>query len=258
MSKNTIKSYYNREANKINEDYLVSKTINHSGIKGEKRERIIADFLTRQLSSHFHVNKNIELFNHLGKTSKELDIVVTNNTNFNFSNMKLGKMPVEYAAAVITIKSNLDKTNLIDCLENLASVPRFSNDVIQTRGLLDDKEATIGFITKFPVNVIYAYEGINHKKIVEHLNEYYITNKLTPYNRRAHIVIVNKTTLISIGKEGGYDDSSEAVEENDNFGYAYAMMIHRITEYIDWIPYLRISLVKHIYSSFFDNPDFFK
>jgi len=95
---------------------------------GSSREKVYYEFLKKHLPSQCNINYGGYLFNYDGLESKQIDLIVTTDSvpQFNFFNSDYnGKTfaPVEGTSAAISIKSNLDKEQLINALENIRSIP---------------------------------------------------------------------------------------------------------------------------------------
>src|SRR5262245_8542419 len=95
---------------------------------GTSRERIYADFLRQHAPSKCNVFFGGFLFDFSGNESKQMDVIVTTDTapRFDFQNRDDGGKsfsPVEGTLGAVSIKSYLDKAQLFDALEGVASIP---------------------------------------------------------------------------------------------------------------------------------------
>jgi len=92
---------------------------------------------------------------------------------------------VERTIGIASIKSTLDKKELIDSLALIATIP-------PTKPL--EKRVTLGISIKnyddWLYKIIYASEGIEGKTILQHLVEYYSANPQIPITRRPNLIHV--------------------------------------------------------------------
>jgi hypothetical protein len=140
---------------------------------GMAREDVYANFLRQHLPANCVIAFGGFLFDQTGQESGQIDIIVSEASvlQFNFYNQDTkGKTfaCVDGCVAAASVKSKLDRADLFDSLENLASIP--------------DKQSIEGrypFILSlpnyedYPYKVIYASEGIKGETIYAHLLEYY-------------------------------------------------------------------------------------
>lgn len=158
---------------------------------GQSRERVYAEFLRLHAPSKCNVFLGGFLFHdETGAESKQLDVIVTTDRapRFNFHNADgAGKSfsPVEGTLAVASIKSTLDKKQLIDSLEGFASIP-------PTRDLEKRKPPNLNIqgYDDWPYKVIYANDGISGTTLLEHVNGYYTENSGIPPSRRLNVIHV--------------------------------------------------------------------
>ena len=158
---------------------------------GQSRERVYAEFLRFHAPSKCNVFLGGFLFHdETGAESKQLDVIVTTDTapRFNFHNADgAGKSfsPVEGTLAVASIKSTLDKKQLIDSLEGIASIP-------PTRDLEKRKPPNLNIqgYDDWPYKVIYANDGISGTTLLEHVNGYHTENPEIPLSLRPNVIHV--------------------------------------------------------------------
>jgi len=157
---------------------------------GMSREKIYAEFLRQHAPSKCNVLLGGFLFDEDGNESKQLDIIVTTDTaiRFNFhSSDGSGKSfsPVEGTLGVVSIKSTLNKNELIDALDGIASIPPTKTLDGRIHILL-----TIKNYDDWPLKVIYATNGIALETLSMHLNDYYTANPTIPFTRRPNFIHV--------------------------------------------------------------------
>ncbi|ATE73830.1 hypothetical protein CNO08_22180 [Lysobacter capsici] len=154
-------------------------------------------FLRQHAPTKCNVFKGGFVFDDDGVESKQLDIIVTTDIapRFDFHNSSgSGKAfsPVEGTLGVFSIKSTLDRKELFDALEGIASIPPMRalegriNPLMKLRGYDD-----------WPLKVIYASKGISLEKAWAHLHEFYAVNPSVPIARRPNFIHVAGGYLIS-------------------------------------------------------------
>jgi hypothetical protein len=99
--------------------------------------------------------------------------------------------------SAISVKSNLDKKQFWDALDNLASIPttprafapinRQDDPVLQ--GVIEE------LVYKTPYKVIFAFKGLNIDAVLDHL-EQYIRDKKPDDGTMPDLIIVNKSYFI--------------------------------------------------------------
>jgi hypothetical protein len=158
---------------------------------GMSRERVYAEILKLHLPSSCNVLYGGFLFGMDGTESRQIDLIITNDLTlqFNFHNRDgSGKSfaCIDGTIAVVLIKSTLDSKELVDALQNLASIPaklplgnRFVPSLRKLNGYDD-----------WPHKIIYASDGIALKSIEQTLHKYYQDNPQIPYECRPNLIHV--------------------------------------------------------------------
>jgi len=117
-------------ANILNsESDLAASMVEQGGELGNAREALINGVLSRILPSIYEVGTG-EIIDHLGKHSRQIDIVIARRDFPSLSLPSGSKVyPVESVLATIEVKSELNKKNLYQALENCASVSDLAPNV---------------------------------------------------------------------------------------------------------------------------------
>jgi len=157
---------------------------------GMSRERVYADFLRTHLPSSCNVQFGGFLFGLEGEESNQIDLIVTADVcpQFNFSNRDgRGKTfsCVDGTLAVVSLKSNLNSTQLREALTNLASIPR--KVPLQGQGLT---LLNIPDYPAWPFKIIYAPKGVSLITLGETLLTYYIEHPDVPQTHRPNLIHV--------------------------------------------------------------------
>lgn len=243
--------YLNLTANKFELKATRAGIIGHNSRTGENREDILGKFLDNHLPQRL-IRFNGNIFDINDNISKEIDIIVCNDISLRFSKEMKMTINIESVASAITVKSTLTKDELFDCLSNLASIPQFSNDILSFRGLVSDPYND--FIEKHPNLFVFAYDGLSADTIYSHILEYYKNHSEIPFNRYPRAVIVNKKYMITFHRIQGVTSTGFHIEPNtfvksilsdDLVGFPLARILNDITDYVDWLPYMRINTYKY-------------
>lgn len=191
-----LKAYYANVAEVLKGTADAAAIFPNPTDRGGARERIYCDFLKQHAPSKCNVFIGGYLFDEDGQESKQLDVIVTTDTapRFNFHNRNgddRSFSPVEGTIAVVSVKSTLDKAELLDAAIGIASIPI-------TRPLGDRASPLIRIsdYEEWPLKIIYASNGINPETILKHLNIFYETNKHIPQSRRVDIIHIAGSCLI--------------------------------------------------------------
>lgn len=181
-------AYYSKVGEVLRGEASAASIFPNSTDVGISREQIYAQFLRQHCPSKCNVLFGGFLFDEKGTESKQLDIIVTNDAcpQFNFFG-ETGKTfaCVEGALAAVSVKSMLNKEELIDSLLNIASIPPTASLQNRLSPLV-----RIANYDDWPYKVIYASNGLNHDTISQHIHEFYAENANIPSNRRPNIIHV--------------------------------------------------------------------
>jgi hypothetical protein len=110
--------------------------IQHQGDKGENREEILREFLSRHLPKRYGVAKG-EIITRDGTHSHSADIIIYDAANAPLLySGKTAVIPIEGVYGIIEVKSTLSKSELLDTTQKIEKFKRLSPrelSVIQTR-----------------------------------------------------------------------------------------------------------------------------
>jgi len=169
---------------------------------GMSRERVYAEFLKQHAPSKCNVVFGGFLFGEDGSESGQLDVLVTTDTapRFDFQNQDgFGKTfsPVEGTLAVASIKSTLDKKELVDALTGIAKIP-------PTKPLDGRANPTISIknYDDWPYKIIYASDAISLATLMQHLTDFYANNTNIPISRRPDLIHVSGQYVIIRARKG--------------------------------------------------------
>lgn len=137
-------SLFAKAAAKIRADFEALSLVPHSGERGREAEAIVRDFLVGHLPKRFGVTSGF-VIDARDTISKQMDVVVYDALNCPMyrPSENAAIIPSNNVAAVIEVKSKLDKAELEDCFDKIASVkalaksrlPKGMPDINQTMGV---------------------------------------------------------------------------------------------------------------------------
>ncbi|MFZ3136177.1 MAG: DUF6602 domain-containing protein [Thermodesulfovibrionales bacterium] len=199
---------------------------------GSSREKIYAAVLKLHLPSSCNVNYGGFLFDRDGNESKQLDVIISNEqtVQFNFNNQDgSGKTfsCIDGCVGVVSVKSALDSTQLIDSLLNLASLPEKRPLAGRHNPLI-----RIHHYDDWPYKIIYASDGVSSETVLRTLNDFYSQHPEIPIHKRPNqIHVAGKFVIIRVGEGAKTRDGSQ-IEPNsfhcqtlfaDEFGIPFAI-----------------------------------
>lgn len=187
-------NHFQAESDKISN--ILSETAIHDNRSdlGDIRENLLMDVLKRYIPSKFNIEKGGFLFDIEGNKSKQLDILITTEHTLKFlhtveENSKTFNC-IEGCVAVISMKTNLNKSDLNDSILNLDSIPKikkFAKHPIYTN--IDE------LVKELPLKIIFALRGSDYKTTWKNLHEILEENNITAEQSPDFIVINNEFTI---------------------------------------------------------------
>lgn len=199
-----LRPYFLRIAEALRSDAGAAAIFPNSGDKGTSRERVYAQFLKNHLPSACNVQFGGNVFNEFGLMSKQVDIIVTNDTCPQFNHLNpdgTGKTAacVDGTLAVISIKSSLTSKEIKDALANLASIPQHQPFTYRNLGV--DAQ-----IDQWPYKVVFAFDGIGVDSIKKAMAEFSADNPKVPLNRLPDMVhVLGKYRICKYGRDLVHD-----------------------------------------------------
>jgi hypothetical protein len=252
-----IKKYFNGLSTLITANSSLSGTLRHRGDIGANREEHFLEILNNHLPQRMQAMRGGSIIGFSGEMSKQLDVIVRADNTPRFEQNKNTFTIAESVVSVISLKSFLNKKELLDSLSNLASIPQLSKDAISFRILLS--VATADFTSKHPSLFIYAFDGIKMDTCLKHIENFYNINPEVPKNRYPLEVVVHGKYSIKYMPKGGITIDGTQIpagifygaELPPNFsGYPIASIISYIYSYVDWMPYINIEFQKYINAAY--------
>lgn len=178
---------------------------------GSSRERIYAEMLRQHIPSSCNVLFGGFLFDQEGKESKQIDVIITNDSSIQYNFLGGGDNDKSFACidgtiGIVSVKSKLNKKELTDALNNIASIP-------DQQPLTKDRYSigwNIRGFDDWPCKIIYASDGIGRDSLMANLNTFYDKNSSIPYNKRPNIIhVLGKYLVVRIDERGGETRSGQ-------------------------------------------------
>ncbi len=168
---------------------------------GISRERIYSEVLKQHLPSSCNVYYGGFVFDLDGNESKQIDLIVSNDKSlrFNFHNQDgSGKSfaCIDGCVAVASIKSNLDSYQLVDSLNNIASLPNKTPIDGRHNPLIRIKN-----YDNWPFKIVYASDGVSKETISKKIEQFYLDNPNIPIHKRPDLIhVAGKYVFIRVEK----------------------------------------------------------
>jgi hypothetical protein len=114
---------FQRAAERLRSDFEESRVIEHSGVKGSEAEKLVRKFLNDHLPGRFRAGSGF-IVDHKGAASPQTDVVIYDALNCPVYRLSDdgSVFPSDNVAAVVEVKSTLDKAELQDAWEKIALV----------------------------------------------------------------------------------------------------------------------------------------
>jgi hypothetical protein len=140
----TRKALFAQAAAKIRADFDSLALVPHSGERGREAEVIVRDFLEGHIPKRFGITSGF-VIDSRDAISRQMDVVIYDALNCPMyrASESAAIIPSNNVAAVIEVKSKLDKAELADCFAKIASVkalaksrvPKGMPEINQTMGI---------------------------------------------------------------------------------------------------------------------------
>jgi hypothetical protein len=194
---NRLKTYYQQVGAVLRGEAAAASIFPNTTDVGMSREQVYAEFLKLHLPSSCNVLFGGFLFNLDGQESKQIDLIITADTcpQYNFHNRFEGGKSfacVEGTLGVASIKSNLDSSELVDALDNLASLP-----VKRPLGNRVQPLLNVTSYEDWPFKIVYASKGMALESTVAAMEQYYDDHPNVPYSLRPDLIHVAGKHFIS-------------------------------------------------------------
>jgi hypothetical protein len=193
--------YFQNRADALESEAKGDKIFPNRGDSGSERENDLLTFIDNHIPFRCKIIKGGFIFDANGDQSNQIDLIITNDLTFQFRKSQSNSIEksfncIEGCYAAISVKSYLNKNELIESLGNLESIP--TDKKIIASPFITNRQR---FIDQIPQRIIFAYNGDSRETINGHLKEYYSTHRLD--ERSPDMIIVNNSYYFyRVGPEG--------------------------------------------------------
>ncbi len=181
--------YYQALAKELQSELGRSAAFDNPTDKGVQREEAYMRILKRHTPLACRMFLGGYVFGIDGLRSSQLDILVVADSvptfGYAIENQK-GFASIEGTLAVFSIKSFLDSTSLVDCLQSFALLP--TNRPLTEAALLGNQQPQN--YDDWPLKVIFACDGISKDSLEATTRKFYEDNPTIPYFKRVSIIHV--------------------------------------------------------------------
>ncbi len=227
-----LQKYYSNVGKVLKGDANAASIFPNTTDIGMCRERIYGEVLKLHLPSSCNTYYGGFIFDIEGNESKQIDLIISNDKSiqFNFLNQdNSGKSfaCIDGCVAVASIKSNLNSAELIDSLENLASIP----NKVPLEGKVNPF-FNISNYGDWPFKIVYASDGISSEAVECEIKKFYIKNPEIPIYKRPNLIHVAGKYLFIRANENATTRDGTPLKANtfhcqtefvDEFGLPYAV-----------------------------------
>jgi hypothetical protein len=254
---NPLQEYFQNISQQLDTQYRLAASVGtHKGDRGTSREAALLKVLQNHLPERLKAELGGQIIGSSGSISKQVDIIIRNDLAIRFDQLERSFVVAEGVAAVVSVKSHLDKDALLDCLDNFASIPQFDPRVISFPNL------GLGSVERFskhhPNCFIFAFDGLRARTLGEHMDQYVETRPQTFMNRIPRLTFVNRQSTVSFLRESGTTlKGVEAPPDNfyvddptpEMYGWPFTFILHELSKYLTWLPHMQLDFSPY----FFEN-----
>ena len=250
-----IRDYFNSIAEALSANSKSASFGHHRADIGENQGISTHPSLNKHLPDRLKAIAGGTILNLQGEFSKQIDIIVKNDLFPKFEHHEKSCVLAKSVAGAISVKSFLDKRALEESIENVASVPKFSeatlsltNSSIVRSGLQEQ------FMKNWPFRAIFAYDGIDPDTIYKHTLAYFQAQK----DRTMffpEVIVVNKRICIRFFRDGGTLQDGTKLPRNylnplllteKTWGYPIAGVITTLNNYVPWMHYMKMNFSPYV------------
>jgi len=197
MEKLTRKIIFARAAEKLRADFEELRNIPHALLKGQEGEGILRDFLNQHLPKRFQAGAGF-IIDHRDQVSRQTDVVIYDAFNCPLyrESDDASIFPNDNVAAVIEVKSKLDREKLEQAAENIATA----------KSLEKSKPPELPVLIQFEtLGIVFAFESnLMLDKVAEHYRD--ITIKQGTLGRHIDFIfILDKGMICLLAKPRGVE-----------------------------------------------------
>ena len=259
-----LKEYFNKLSESLQADYVLAGQTPHRGDIGQNREDLLIKLLNNHLPERLKAVQGGSIIAPSGEVSGQLDIVVKNDLFPKFEHNKKSYVLVDSVAAVISVKSKLDKPKLVNVLDNLNTIPEFDPASLHlTQGAVIRKGIFEQFAQYYPIKVVFAWDSIEPRALARATSEYQEQYDLPPH-RVVDLVIVNKRLAVSYTTNERTGNSDRVIPANSFFstvitdehlvGYPLSLLLVELNKYVQWMHYMWLEYDRYLEPAYIGSP----
>ncbi|MBE9004435.1 hypothetical protein IQ259_05165 [Fortiea sp. LEGE XX443] len=186
----------------------VSSIFPNTTDNGQSKERIFLEVLKQHIPSSCNIFLGGFLFNLDGEESKQIDIIISDYHSLKFDALNKDGEGKSFACidgtvGIVSVKSSLNKKDMFDALDNIASIPRGTSLNPNNADPSIDMEGMSDGLLK----VIFALDGASSDTTSEYIEEFYTQYPEIPLDRRPdYIHILGKYSWVRLIRPLNTDD----------------------------------------------------
>jgi hypothetical protein len=157
----TREAIFDQAAKKLRQDFDELSTVPHRGLKGSEAERLVRDFLNGHIPRRFEAGAGF-IVDRFDSVSKQTDLVIYDALNCPVyrASSEAAILPNDNVAAVVEVKSVIDKERLREASQNIAA----AKSLAKSRGA-----DTGNFTTHATLGCVFAFSSaVTLEKLGEH------------------------------------------------------------------------------------------
>lgn len=252
-----IADYFNALSDKIAAAIALGGSAAHRPDIGLNRESVLCSVLNRHLPQRMQALLGGTAIALDGSSSHQLDVMVRADNTPRFEENERTFFPVESLVGAITVKSRLDGDALVNALDNLASIPQLSPDVLSLRMLHEDSLDV--FLSNHPSTYLYAFDGMNSDTCLDRLKDYFDAHPDYPINRVPREIVVHEQYSITFNNDIAMAKDGTVLPprsfwptplDHHHRGFPLTRIVNHLYSYISWMPFLEVAFHRYVNASY--------
>jgi hypothetical protein len=201
-----LRDYWEAVGEALRGESSVASVFPNSTDIGGSRERLYVEFLRAHVPAFCTVNLGGFVFGEDGSDSKQIDVLVASGSSlrFDFNNRDgNGKSfsSVDGLVAAVSLKSTLDGKEILEGVQNLASIPAVQPLV----GRYHPMGPPIANYESWPLKVLYAPDGVKLETALTHLDTAVANIPATRWPDIVHVC--GQYVIVKIDSDGKFKRS---------------------------------------------------
>ncbi len=250
-----LRDYFNSLALSLSAESASASLGGHRPDTGANRESLLIRILNNHLPERLRAIPGGTVVNLEGELSKQIDIIVKNDLFPKFEQHEKSCVLSESVAGVLSVKSHLDKASLEEAIENVASVPEFSDATLSlSNSSIVRADLAAKFKTNWPLRAVFAYDSIDPDRVYKHSLAYFNANK-DRTSKFPEMIVVNRRLCVRFLREGGTLQDGTKLPPNymnpmlltdSTCGYPLAGIVTTLNNYVPWMHYMKMTFSPYV------------